>query len=62
MLVLSRKFGESVVIGGGITVTVIKVKGNAVQLGFDAPKDIPIRRSELRERARFLEMSPVGAW
>jgi len=36
MLVLSRKKGESIVIGGGITVTVVKVKGNAVQLGIDA--------------------------
>lgn len=47
MLVLSRKNGESIVIGGGITVTVVRVKGNAVQIGIDAPKEIPVRRSEL---------------
>ena len=50
MLVLSRKLGQSVVIGGGITVTVRTMKGNVVQLGIDAPKEIPIHRSELRER------------
>jgi carbon storage regulator CsrA len=61
MLVLSRKPGESVVIGGGIAVTVIKMTGNVVQLGFDAPKEIPIRRSELKEQARLLDMVPVGS-
>lgn len=59
MLVLSRKYGESVVIDGGITVTVIKMKGNVVQLGFDAPKAVSIRRSEIQERARRLDMSLV---
>jgi carbon storage regulator len=59
MLVLSRKHGESVVIGGGITVTVLKMKGNVVQLGFDAPKEVSIRRSELQKWARRLDMSLV---
>jgi carbon storage regulator len=52
MLVLSRKLGESIVIGGGITVTVKKMKGNVVQLGIEASKEIPILRSELQERIR----------
>jgi carbon storage regulator len=52
MLVLSRKLGESIVIGGGVTVTVKKMKGNVVQLGIEAPKEIPILRSELQERIR----------
>jgi carbon storage regulator len=52
MLVLSRKLGESIVIGGHITVTVKRMKGNVVQLGIDAPKEIPIHRSELQERIR----------
>lgn len=47
MLVLSRKPGESVVIGGNITVTVVEVKGNRVRLAFDAPGDVRILRSEL---------------
>lgn len=57
MLVLSRRNGESVVLGGGITVTVLRVKGNVVQLGIDAPKEVAIRRSELRNRGRELELS-----
>ena len=56
MLVLSRKHGESVVIGGGITVTVLKMKGNVVQLGFDAPKEVSIRRSELSKLGRGFEL------
>jgi len=56
MLVLSRKIGESIVIDGGITVTVFKVKGNVVQLGIDAPKEISIHRSELRNFDRELEL------
>lgn len=52
MLVLSRRLGESIVIGGGVTVKVLRVKGNVVQLGIDAPVEIPIRRSELRKQGR----------
>lgn len=59
MLVLSRKYGESIVIGGGITVTVLKVKGNAVQIGIDAPVAIPIHRSELRKLGREFELPLV---
>ena len=56
MLVLSRRIGESIVINGGITVTVLKMKGNVVQLGIDAPKEIPIHRSELRTFVPELEL------
>jgi carbon storage regulator len=52
MLVLSRKNGESIVIDGGITVTLIAVKGTVVQIGIEAPKEIPVRRSELCKRIR----------
>jgi carbon storage regulator CsrA len=47
MLVLSRKPGEKVVIGGGITVTVIEVQGNRVRVGIDAPDQVRILRGEL---------------
>jgi uncharacterized protein len=50
MLVLSRKHGESIVIDGAIKVQVIGVKGKVVRLGIDAPKEIPVHRSELYER------------
>ena len=47
MLVLSRKLGEKIYIGPGITITVIEVKGNKTRLGIDAPADVPIVRAEL---------------
>jgi carbon storage regulator len=47
MLVLTRKPGEKVVIEGGITVTVVEVKGNRVRIGIDAPNDVHILRGEL---------------
>jgi carbon storage regulator len=47
MLVLTRKPGEKVVIGGGITVTVLEVIGSRIRLGVDAPDDVRILRGEL---------------
>lgn len=47
MLVLTRKTGQSVVIGDGITVVVLGVNGGQVRLGFEAPKKTNIVRSEL---------------
>ena len=62
MLVLARKIGESIIIDGGITVTVLKVKGNIVQLGINAPEEISIRRSELCVPSPELATSVAGAW
>ena len=50
MLVLSRKRGERIVIGGGVTVTVLEVHGNQVKLGFAAPAEVPIHREEVHQR------------
>ena len=47
MLVLTRKIGESFVIGDSITITVVSSKGGQVRIGIDAPKDLAITRSEL---------------
>jgi carbon storage regulator len=49
MLVLSRKVGESVIIGGGIVVTVVRVDGEAVRLGIAAPQTVPVHRQEVYE-------------
>jgi carbon storage regulator len=49
MLVISRKVGESVHIGDTINVVVIDVVGNKVRLGIEAPKEVNIRRDEVRE-------------
>ena len=50
MLILTRKVGESVLIGDGIKVSVLAVKGNQVRVGIDAPKDVSVHREEVRER------------
>lgn len=47
MLVLSRTLGEEIVIDGNVRVKVVEVRGNRVRLAVCAPKDVPIRRSEL---------------
>ena len=60
MLVLSRKSGESIVIGGAIRVQVMTVKGHMVRLGIDAPKEVPVHRSELYERIRENDRTRAG--
>jgi carbon storage regulator len=47
MLVLSRKPGEQVVLGNGVTLTVVEVRGERVRLAFDAPAQVRILRAEL---------------
>ncbi len=49
MLILSRKINESIVIDGRITVRVVRVTGDVVKLGIDAPLDIPVHRQEIYE-------------
>ncbi len=51
MLVLARKPDESIVIDGRITVTILRVQGDKVRLGIEAPKDVGVRRSELERSA-----------
>ena len=52
MLVLTRKPQQKLQIGENITVNVIRVRGNTVQLGIEAPRDIRVMRSELLDRSR----------
>ena len=49
MLVITRKIGESLIIGGDITVTVVKVAGGGVRLGIQAPAEYVIVRNELQD-------------
>ncbi len=50
MLILTRKSGESLMIGEDISVTVLGVKGNQVRIGINAPKDIAVHREEIFDR------------
>jgi carbon storage regulator len=47
MLILSRKRGEEIVIGNGISIRVMEVRGDRVKLGFNAPAEVPIHRKEI---------------
>lgn len=50
MLVLSRKRGEVITIGNGVTVTVLSVQGDRVKIGVVAPAEVSVHRQEIRER------------
>ena len=52
MLILTRKSGESLVIGEDISVTVLGVKGNQVRIGINAPKDISVHREEVFDKIK----------
>lgn len=47
MLILTRRAGEVIRIGEEIAITVLRIKGNQVRIGIDAPKSLPVRREEL---------------
>ena len=52
MLILTRRIGETVMIGDDITVTVLRVKGNQVRLGVNAPKAVSVQREEIFHRIK----------
>ncbi len=52
MLILTRRVGESLMIGDEVKVTVLGVKGSQVRLGVDAPKDVGVHREEIYNRIR----------
>jgi carbon storage regulator len=52
MLILTRRVGETLMIGDEVTVTVLGVKGNQVRIGVNAPRDVPVHREEIYERIK----------
>lgn len=52
MLILTRRVGETVMIGEEVAITVLGVKGNQVRIGIKAPRDTPVHREEIFERIR----------
>lgn len=57
MLVLSRKSGQRVLIGGEIAVTVVKISGGGVRIGIEAPAEVPIVREELLDKFGLMRES-----
>jgi carbon storage regulator len=61
MLILTRRAGETVMIGNDVTITVLGVKGNQVRLGINAPKDVAVHREEIFERIQSEQAASNGA-
>lgn len=52
MLILTRRVGETLMIGDQVSVTVLGVKGNQVRIGINAPKDVAVHREEIYQRIK----------
>ncbi len=50
MLILTRRIGESVVIGDDVKITVLAVRGNQIRLGIEAPKEVSVHRLEIHQK------------
>jgi len=62
MLVLSRKMNEQIIIGDNVKITICRIKGNAISIGIEAPREVPVVRGELLAKRRAaLETDIVDA-
>ena len=55
MLILTRRVGETLMVGEEVTVTVLDVKGNQVRIGINAPREVAVHREEIYERIKAEE-------
>lgn len=60
MLVLSRRVGESIVVGDDVTVTVLEVRGDVVRVGIDAPRSVRVHRAELLQDVETANRAAVA--
>ena len=61
MLVLSRRQGESIVIGNDIVVTVLEVRGEQIRIGIDAPRSVTVHREEIHRRVSAANRDAAGS-
>jgi len=61
MLILTRRVGETLIVGDDVTITVLGVKGNQVRIGVNAPKDVSVHREEIYQRIQREKVAHLEA-
>ena len=59
MLILTRRIGEKLIVGGNVTVTVLGVRGNQIRMGIDAPPEVKIHREEIYQKIQAERKTPA---